>query len=484
MEFFKTHRKIILPAIAAVAAVAIGLAVFNSPAVATPISVYRALTNLGGEATQRVEGSPVQALWMMADILQDGRVVINFEQSDTSGGFGMFSGVRGALALDSDTAAGSYALAADVTVGGFFNFDFAAYADRERVAMRSRFLDTNFYGFRYDTFRQDVRNFGGIIGLSEAEMDELASMAEAFGVFMNEDHSGVHALSNVYIGLLRDFFFNLEYTSQQQLENEASSGEMFSVTRIEYSIAAADIVVLLNDMYAALEADDTLRATLELAVDPIAQGTGVADASDFDTLLQDVRAVVDAFESGVNGSMILALYIDDDNRLARAEIIAADMHYGLGHTSSTTVFNFGRTVFDTWGILHTATGNGGDWLEIRLDWGFIDGSDGFINTVNVGSSYGVVVGTFESLWNPESGDFTLSVRDDGWLDASITGNFVVDGEGFSLSLDDPGFIPGQNIDINITAYTGADIEPIEFVNLDQWDQSLLDTLEMIMSLIP
>jgi len=85
---------------------------------------------------------------------------------------------------------------------------------------------------------------------------------------------------------------------------------------------------------------------------------------------------------------------------------------------------------------------------------------------------------FVSKWTPEKGNFTLSFSGDSGYSGELTGNLKIDKTGFKLTFKD--LMEGNNdesLSLNIKAEAGADIKQVNYINIDKWDEALLEKLE-------
>jgi len=368
------------------------------------------------------------------------------------------------------------ALEADLNMQGL-DIDFELYVNNERAAVRSNMLDDNFYGITYSTFRSDIRGFGGLIGLDRATMDMMSDWVEAFYDAMNADHDFMDGLDigdfEQYKDLFSDFIRNLNRTSERV--NIESGGETVSATRVEFTVTADDIIELLNDLYDMLENDDTLRAYFnDMAGDMF--GFGGASVYD-DEFLDEFRYILDEIERGLDGDITLAFYIGRGDRLLRMELYAY-MGFDSEWVEIAVTLDLGASVYDLWILEITVTDDFGT-ESVSIVWEFSENPRGFIVNTMTATSYhprGDDTVVFVSAWSPGSGDFTLSYEDDWGLE-SISGVFLLDGDGgFSLVFDDFDMGFGATLSIGITTTIGAEIEEIEFINLDRWNEALFSLM--------
>jgi len=91
----------------------------------------------------------------------------------------------------------------------------------------------------------------------------------------------------------------------------------------------------------------------------------------------------------------------------------------------------------------------------------------------------------KSVWSQDRGDFILSFEDNWGSKGEISGVLKIEGEGFRLSVDNP--FPrdsGITLEIEIIVEPGAQIKRIDYINLDKWGDTLLNSLENLYSAAP
>ena len=467
----KIPWKIVAPV--AVIAFVIGFAItslLSSSSVSTALSIGTAFENLGDELAERVENSPFVALLTLEDILEDGSLTVDFVHS-TGQGFGMFD-TRGSVTMLSHYETDESAFLVDVSVGGFINVNLDVYLNTERLAARSNMLGDTFYGITFDTFRSDIHAFGPLIGLDNETMDELSDIVEAFtDALDNPMFTNPEEFIAPYIELLLDFASNLEHYSSEA--SVVVGDETINVNRITFTITENTLTELFTDLHRLLENDDALRSYIELQESLQPEGFGGTPASIYDEFFDIFQEIIEQFEQDVSGQITVELDITNNNRLMNSTK-TVDIELDGMPIKITAVMDLGMSIHDPWTLnLYTDEGTA------SLRWTFHELYDTFENRLSFGANNDIIA-SLTSEWLPESGEFTLSY---GYYGTSLeSGSFsgilaLDDNGGFDLRFDENIDLgDGQSLSIGISGALGANIEQIEFINLDQWDENLVDMI--------
>jgi len=429
-----------------------------------------AFAGLADELDARLEGSPFQAVGVLGDVLDNGQININFEHRNREMLFG--GTTRGRATILADGQSQNYAIEAVVgLMGGLMNIDLELHINNERAAIRSGLAGNVFYGITYSTFRQDIQHFGRQIGMDAQTMDGLADAVEAIESFMNMNIDNPGLVFAPYIELLTDFIFGLEYTSGVE---DFDGGEAHVV---EFVASGEDMVSFLHRLGELFrEHEQMFEAYLE---DWFEQGY---------ISVADILMSVEAFE----GELGLRVYLGQDERIFRvkfwlymemAEIDGVSITFDFGRENDAlnlwTVslgfidFHDERTVYDMMAVGSVKWEISGDTQTTEHTIQIVDTSWGF-----------PIVTTLSSLWMPESGRFELSF-DDGFSAGSLSGEIDFEDNGdFQIRLDTIDLSPTETLTIELEViHGGVAIQPIEFINLDQWNQSLLDTINFILNML-
>ena len=466
----KKSRKglwITLGSVAAVLAIAVAVyfvVFYNDPM----RMVGKAFINLGAEVEERFEATPLKAISMLGEILEDGTVTVNFDYSNQVFGDWFNIDTDGSIKISSDAQAREYAVEAEIRSFGEA-FDIEAYMNRERIAVSSQLLGSNNYGFRYDTFRDDVRVFGSQIGMSNQEMDMLADIVDQINEAMNSEQTTEEAYE-AYTEVLTNFVGNLEVTRERT--SIISDGENVTCTLVEFAITKEALIELFNEFYDVIENDETVRAQLEMYDNPLFSAGMYGNI--YNEFLRELRTAIRDFERYYYGDITLSFFIGRGDRLLQMEI-KADFEFQDDRAELKAKFTFGRSVNDNWEFEITIIDNQIN-ETVTIEWDFEDRSGRLINTIRISPNNGDTT-TMISEWAPDRGDFSLSHRD-RWGMGEITGIFTVGNNDFRLEFDN--IYPSdsnESLFIDVVAHSGTNIEDVDFVNIDKWGDTFLEEIQ-------
>ena len=350
------------------------------------LTVSRALGGLRNEVTERTDATPLKALVMLPGILEDGAIAVD----------GNYGGV---------------------------DFDFEAYISKERIAARSLLFDDNFYGFRYGSFRDDIRPFGRLIGLPEETMDKMADVIETLNEALNRGGAAGEAGLREYSELLSDFLSKCEVTSAKTAL-ESGAGERCTMVSIVVS-------------------EEALEEAL------------------FDLL--------GGLEMSYSGDITLSFYIGRGDRMLRVEA-GGDIIYDGTRMNVSAVFDFGGSVRDRWEFRASLSGSRTHSLEVTWDYG---GQSGALETAVCVTLDGGDPITLKTSWSPQRGDFTMYLDAGDEFALETSGVFTEKDGGFRLAFDE--LLPaGYELPLALAIQAGpcADTGEIEFINLDTWADTL------------
>ena len=414
--------------------------------------------NLGQDMSRRLEASPFGAFAMIAHALEDGVVSVSYYFSDyfTSGNLN--------ISLHSDEANREYKLVIDFDVEGLA-FDLELHLDRQRIAVSSGLLGEGFYGFYFETFRDDFRPFAGLLGISDADFEEIAGMVDFIIEIMNAPQMESE-IWEPYEALIRQFIIDGAVSSEGT--TMVLGQQEINVTRSVFRFTDEDMVRLLWDAMTTMSGDRSL--------DPF----GMLDEimSDFEIFMDELSF----FESEI----YIILYIGLGNRLIKLE---ADINL-MEYATTTNVFfeaNFGTSVFDTWYFSYiittelpciTDTSQTSTSIhEVVFTWEFTENQGRYVNTVEASSTTEISwwnsfyqeveswassgSGRIVSDWDSGTGAFILSYRDDEVGDLfNLTGTYLLDSSGgflFKIESTDSDY---ETFSLEVVARIGANIQQV------------------------
>jgi len=430
------------------------------------LTVSKAIDNLTAEISERTEASPLKALEMLSDTMEDGSLTISFDYIDTWD----YDDVSGTVLFLSNKDEKDFAMSAAVSYYDL-NIGFEAYLNNERIAFGSRLLDNNYYGFSYSTFRDDIRPFGWLIGIDEEIMDQIADIVDILSDALNGEESAADdAIVEQFDELFNDFLSGIEMTSDKS--EIKSGGEDVKCTKVRLVITQEALLGLVNDVYELLENEETFRGLS--GISGFSLQSDVFSGMYYEEFMSILRESIMEFERSFSGEIALTFYIGRGDRLLRAEI-DADIIYDDDRTITNIVFDFGASAQDIWFLDISLTDDNG-LSTYSVVWIFQELPDSFENTLIISSppdQHSLI--TLTSSWPKDSGVFKLAfIDEDSYGDPiEVSGTFIAGGDTFRLNFDNL-FPPDdyRSLTIEIVVEPGADIDHVEFINIDQWSETM------------
>jgi len=455
-------NRVIFIAIAGVTLLAIIIFVFVIPRtqnVATLISTRQAFTNLGDEISTRIEHSPFQALVLLNELAESGELTTttNFDFRTPSPWEPNVDGEIILAQADEDIK-----LSIEARVMGL-PVDFTAFLNRERLALHSGIVDrNNFYGATFATFGQDFRQFGNLIGVLPQYIDLITEIFATVEETMNTEEEW----KQTYIDFLVDIFVNMEYTTENV--ELFRHGQNVNARRTVYVITDDQIIEWLRDLLNIFQNDSMIRRQFDRY--SVFQGVNLLP---FNDIVLEFNQAIENF-SDLTESVEFATYIDHDNRLIGMTFYT-NMTLGGINTTILLSFDFGNSATGEWKFeLEIDDGNTIEFID--LYWYFFETERGFENSISAVGNHGMLA--MESVWNPNTNQFTLHFTDGDNFTYSHGGMFTTnENGGFTLQLDTIEIPHTGTLELELTATPGADIPQIEFINIDQWDWSIVEMIE-------
>jgi hypothetical protein len=412
---------------------------------------------------------------MLADIFEEaGTMTVSFKYSDFWTGE-----TTGNIMISSDSKAQEAAFTGDLYVVGEA-IDFELYINTERMAFGSRRLDNNYYGFNYETFRNDFRAFGSDMGLDRYTINEISDIVDIIADIIKESMD-MDALEDFFdddeLKFLMEFINACEVTSERT-QIQSGNSEV-SCTRIDYLIAKDALLILLNGFYDILQNNDAIRSQFSI-FDNQMFSAGVFGYNPYDEMTREFRNMIREFERNYSGTITISFFISS-NRLLCMEI-NADMMFDGERGIIAAKLDFGSSIEDRW-VFDIEVSSEYDDNSVRVAWDYRkrSGGDEIENSIFITTDSGYGLDTemiiLSSVWSPTRGNFTLAY-DDGWNSGEITGNFTVSGRGFRFSFDNP--FPSYNaaeLTFEIAAEPGAQIKQIDYININRWSDTLVPAIE-------
>ena len=463
-------------------AVAISLFLIFFRTAGPMISLGRAMDKLSAEVVERFNGTPLNALVTLTEILEDGTMTVNFDYTSNATIFGgwLSDNTYGSIKLSSDSEARDYILAAQVNMFGEV-FDIDVYMNRERMAMRLLLLGDAYYGIRYDTFRDDIRIFrdnihffANLIGLDDETMDELSDIVDEINRAMNAEQVNEDSY-DAYIEIFTDFFRELEVTSRW---TRIESAERHVICReVELRITRINLMSFLNTLYEALENDEAMLSQLDMYYGSIMQGLNGEFSSGDNQLLRAFRTAIRNLQRSYTGDITLSFFIGRGDRLLRFKA-HTDTEYDGERNEIKATLDFGRSVHDSW-VLDASIIGENDEETITIEWDYGEYASERINIIDITVNGEAPIQLF-SMWETNGGNFRLHYAA-GLETRQFSGVLTTTDNSFYIAFDDfYADSPNESLIIEVVAVKGAQIGDIEFINIDKWGNSILDLFGLIM----
>ena len=474
----KSYKGLIITLISVTAVVAIALSVYFLVFrdLGSLALVGRAMYNIGREVEERFDHTPLKALTMLGDILEDGTVTTDFTYTASLFGNFLTADIDGTVKLSSNTEARNFALEAQVgAFGESVNID--AYMNSERLALRLPILDNNFYGIRYATFRDDIRVLGDLTGLDNRTMNQLSDMVDQLNAIMNAEEE-TEDIQSYYVDAAGNFAGNLEI--RRQRTSIESNDEQINCQLIEITITKEAILTFMTDVYDITESNESVQTYLSTLYSDnlILDGFYGGFDGGNDRFLRDFSDAITDFEKNYSGDITLSFYIGGGDRLLRM-VLNMDISYNYYPTEVIAMLDFGRSVEDDW-VFNIIFDNLYTAENYAIYWTFEEQSGNYINTINIATGTTDTI-TLISEWNINRYNFTLSYIN-GPEKSTITGIFTTEDKNFYLMLDD--LFPNNTstgLMIEVSTRTGVQIDEINYINIDNWGIALI---ESVMRLLP
>ena len=407
-----------------------------------------AFANLADEFEARLDGSPFIALGMLADVLDSGTITAEFTHRNREMLFG--GTTRGSATILADGQNNNYAIEAAIgLMGGLMNIDLEMHINEERAAIRTGLTGSAFYGITYSTFEDDIQRFGRGIGMEEQTMEQMAGWVRGAEMFLNVP--SFREVSWPNFDALLDFLLELEY------EHVIDAVDDFHW--IIFRLNEYDMAILINSL-------DSLIGLQERSL-----------------LLERLTSLEIWSTVSPEGRLLWMgayLHMEIDDRLHVFQV-------GL---------NFGTSKFDQWALTlrqqYTREAQQSENFPfpiILLDpneilWDIDSNSQEYAHTFRIYLDRYTDISALRTVWQPDDGRFELSF-DESSVTRSFTGTFTPKEEGgFNVILDTIDLSPTTALDLQIEATPGVvHIQPIDFINLDQWSPALMDTIGFVLDLI-
>jgi len=446
----KSNKRFILVCVglAAFALIAVaGTLVFRSR-VAPLLTARRSVINLNNEILQRINATPLQAVGMLFNSLENGTIEAEYR---ASGLFGMR--VNGTLSSNAQTRMRS--LEAHASIMALLGLDIEARITPQHTAFSSNMLGNDFFGFTYNTFRYDISAFG----LDATTANLLSDLVESMEATLNAETHMAESFQN-YRNVIMQFIRSVSFTATRSSTRVSQSGG--NTINIEFHIPRYSLYTLINALYTLLKNDDHLLTWLTML-----SNTG-SFFDNFDTF--DISTMRDlVLELEQLGDTSNVLLIDNSNN----RLMNINLHFNDIETGITGIkIDFGQSVYCRWGGYVYSIYDAEVKIKNLFWWDFNNGNI-YTNVLSLHAA-NTSPRLLTSEWAPLTGLFTLN---DTSAANPLTGTFTIDSNGsFVMRLNQP------NILISATQEAPI-IQDVEFININMWDNNLINQIQNIQEIL-
>jgi len=466
----KSRKALWITLISVIAAAAILFAVYMIffRNIGTVMLLGKAFINLSAETEERYNGTPLAALEILGEILEDGSITADFTYTSSFLGGWISIDIDGQIKLLSDTEARNFALEARIGVYGE-SIDLDFYMNSERMAVRFRLLGNDFYGLTYDTFRNDIRVLGNQIGLDPQTMDMYADFIDQLNTAMNTEAVS-DDIDHIYSEIMQRFIKNLKITSKKERVGSDSGAAHLRVITVTATKKA--LIDLLSDISSNEEA---MKSQFNIHKNIFAQNENITYTDDYDSFVNEFNAFIKEFDQKFKGTIDLAFLIDSDDRLTRIQTDSR-IEYGNDIINLWVVLDFGNSVYNEWNFYFSYT-DAEDTKPnyINIDWDYKEHGSNKINSVSV-STNTVEPISIISEWDQTGGNFILTVADNN-DSYTVSGVLKATDTNVHIKFDEINFADSDNkLNIEITTQTGITINDIDYINIDKWGNLVFEAL--------
>lgn len=458
-------------ALAGVIVVVLVVLIFGSSILTklSPVTALgRATAKTSAAIQDRIDKSPYKAVQILGNSLMSGSVGCGVSYDDGH------SRVNGQFNLNSDWENQAVSLGASGSYNGQ-SMDAELFLNNERAAFRSSLLQ-DCYGATFATLEDDLRAsfLPDALGLSDEEIRQAGQAAEMVSKLMDLDLTDLLKQGKE---LYADFLDGI------QLESDSAKtevgGKRLSCTAVYAEVDEKDLMNLTMDLYDLYTEDEDVRNLVVSSIVADGYYTVTEAEQQYDQQVRNARQQLEQQMRRLDCDMELTYFLHS-NQLVKVEV-AGEMTVD-GTTVNTEMYlDFGEDPEkDDWTMECVMTSGYGDKITMNAvystDVSGADYKDSLEITLDEG--YGAETVGLYTDWDRKSGDLAISL-DNG--DDYQTGycNLVVDGDTFTLTLDDLAeamYMDGI-FQLEFTADQSAVVEDPDFINLNQWDQAVLEEFQ-------
>lgn len=449
--------------------------------VAPKVALAMAMNKTSDSVSKRYEDSPVTVLNKGAGFMENGEISVNAEaRYDGETYAGEF-----VMGFCQEQKQISFSAAADL-MGKSYAAN--AYLDPEFAAVSADFFNGGtFYGITFETFKEDAMESILSEYLTQTDIEEADELIQVFLDVYTMDVD-TQALMEPYKAVIEEYVLDLE--TAKDTDEIKLDGQMYECTTLTYVLTEDDIMGLYERLLEVLEEDEDLKALICLEAFGTVTGTDMEERwneviDELNDAIRDLRKEADFCADlifYVRNGRLVNIRIDAEIEVDEEVVeVRCDVNYGLKSDSDMVC----KLVMEC----------DGEKIVCEVVSSITNTYDKFqeVITVSVKTPYDETTEwELTTKWNKESGKLSLGARSsyDGEQTGSLSFTCKLEEleKGFKLSLDEDDIadimeamsaeLPeGVTFDLLITCTENAQIEKPEYVNLDQWDATLVEELE-------
>jgi tetratricopeptide (TPR) repeat protein len=435
---------------------------------ATASSLLSATENTMNAVADLADGSPYGVVGDLISALMQGEITGTLNLHDESNYADLSVDLRTNLSLP--------AIAASASVN--YNGESASgdvYLDDTYGAFHSDLIDGNWYGATWATLLDDLENsiFVDRDIISTDDIDELRDgMDEVTAMLSELDLSGLNDIDlEQYLRVL----FSVQPTFS------TGSGEYGDFVSMEVPLAAyLDVACDLLDTLADDQTAASLISDLVSMEDPSESFTVSEWADELHELADELRDEMADYD--ISGSMTITAWMNG-GYLTKITC-TADPSVDGDSASIEMTLSFEFDGSDLYGVsFRVDAAEYGDTATVAVGWAASESGNTRTDTLTLryDDGYDYLDGSLTTEWARGTGDLTITVwGDDGYSSegGSFSLNLLRSSSGSTVTLDTASLF-GVDGELKFTANAGSVNlgEPSRFVNLDEWDDDFLNSLQ-------
>jgi hypothetical protein len=422
------------------------------------LASYEAEKNFEAEFLKRIETTPFHALTLLGSSLTDGTTTFKFNHRDAWTDWNNNERVNSSAAnitLQSDVKNLNFALNGDIETNGD-KFDFAAYLNRNRLALGSSLIGSDNYGVDFSTIVQDIVSLAGMAGEFGISADDIDEAVEVFNQVTSWFGDSASSFDfGAYARIFTDFMLDSESVTENV---DFDSGA--SVRRVTYDFSEAAYFNLYRDMLNVFENDNFIVSLFDSPFFAVNLGVSRSD------VMGVIRDAIREMEREMGmGTFIISYYIDGSERLLRMviDLTSDEMNMNM-------VLCLGDSAEDTW-KLDMDLNDGWNDFTMNIVWDIRESDGTHTHVFDMAVSDGNWMdeaATAEIAWNPSTGRFTVSAAERGdRMEEVLNGNFTVNGDTFRLTFEhsESGSDWSNEFSLELSTSRGTNIGNVEYKNL-------------------